>query len=62
MKTFRVVKPEYVNKTFRMPKELVEELEKLAQAKDISLNSLIVQCCTYALENREDDVEPMLKG
>ena len=48
---FSVKKPQYVNKTFRMPMELVQKLESLAQEKQVSLNSLIVQCCDYALEN-----------
>lgn len=51
---FKVTKPEYTNKTFRMPAELVKELEKLAQDKQISLNQLVIQCCNYALENIED--------
>lgn len=48
---FQIQKPEYTNKTFRMPSELVARLEKLAQANDISLNQLVVQCCNYALEH-----------
>ncbi len=48
---FRIEKPEYVNKTFRLPQELSQELEQLAQEKDISLNQLVVQCCRYALEH-----------
>lgn len=48
---FSVKKTEFVNKTFRMPQELVEKLEKLAQEKGVSLNNLIVQCCEYALDN-----------
>ena len=48
---FRIEKTEYVNKTFRLPQELVQELERLAQAKDVSMNQLVVQCCRYALDN-----------
>lgn len=50
---FKIEKPEYVNKTFRMEKKLVEQLEQLAQNENISVNSLVIQCCTYALENLE---------
>lgn len=50
---FKIEKPEYVNKTFRMEKKLVEQLEKLAQDENISVNSLVIQCCNYALENLE---------
>lgn len=48
---FRVEKTEYVNKTFRMPAELVRELECLAQEKQVSMNQLVIQCCKYALSN-----------
>lgn len=51
---FRIEKTEYTNKTFRLPVPLVTELEHLAQAKDISVNQLVIQCCRYALENLED--------
>lgn len=50
---FKVTKPEYSNKTFRMPNDLINELEKLAQEKEISLNQLVIQCCKYALDNLE---------
>ena len=52
---FKVKKEEHINKTFRMPLELVKKLEKLAQEKKVSLNNLVVQCCEYALENIDDD-------
>ena len=51
---FRIEKPEHTNKTFRLPVKLVTDLETLAQAKDISVNQLVIQCCRYALENLED--------
>ena len=51
MIVFQIKRVEYVNKTFRMPEELVEKLQILAQAKNVSLNNLVVQCCEYALEN-----------
>lgn len=47
---FEVKKTEYINKTFRMPIELVKDLEKLAQKESISLNNLIIQCCQYCLD------------
>lgn len=50
-KEFRIQKIEYVNKTFRMPKTLVDELGLVAQESDISVNELIIQSCQYALEN-----------
>ena len=42
-----------VSKTFRLPAELVEEMEKLAHDNKISLNKLVVQCLLYAMENIE---------
>ncbi len=48
---FKVTKPQHINKTFRMPAELINELEKLAQEKDVSLNQLVIQCCQYALKH-----------
>jgi len=55
MAEFEVIKPEYINKTFRMNIELVKRLEVLAQEKDVSLNNLVVQCCEYALENLKEE-------
>lgn len=50
---FKVEKPEFVNKTFRMEKKLVERLEQIAQQENISVNALVVQCCNYALDDME---------
>jgi len=52
---FEVKKPEHINKTFRMPVDLVKRLEILAQAKQVSLNNLIIQCCEYALDNLDNN-------
>ena len=54
MEQFRVEKTEYVNKTFRLPKDLVTELSVLAQQKNVSLNQLVIQCCRYSRNNLED--------
>lgn len=51
---FNVKKTEMINKTFRLPVELVRQLELLAQQKEVSLNNLVQQCCQYALDNLED--------
>jgi len=48
---FRLKKEETTSKTFRMPIELIERLEKLADEKDLSLSKVIIQCCEYALQN-----------
>ena len=51
---FDVKKPEMVNRTFRMPLDLIKRLEVVAQEKGVSLNNLVRQCCEYALENLND--------
>ncbi len=50
---FKIEKPEMINKTFRMPLELIKEMQQVAQNKDISLNKLVILCCEYALKNLE---------
>jgi predicted HicB family RNase H-like nuclease len=51
---FEIEKPIYVNKTFRIEKEFLEELEKVAQQNKISVNSLVIQCCKYALSHMDN--------
>lgn len=48
---------ETVSKSFRLPVEMVNQLDKLAYENDISLNQLIIQCLNYALENLESEDE-----
>lgn len=48
---FKIKKIESSNKTIRMPNDLIEELEHLANSNDISFNQIVLQCCQYALEN-----------
>lgn len=48
---FKIEKPEYVNRTFRITKELAETLSEIAQREGISVNELVVQCCNYAISN-----------
>ena len=50
---FSLKKEETVSKTFRMPKELLERLEKLADEKGMSLSKVVIQCCEYSLKNLE---------
>ena len=42
---------DYVTKTFRLPVEQVNELDKLAYENNLSLNQLVIQCLNFALEN-----------
>ncbi len=48
---FKIKKTKYVNKTFRISKDLNERLSKIAQDESISVNELVVQCCEFALAN-----------
>jgi predicted HicB family RNase H-like nuclease len=48
---FQVKKEEYINKTFRLPVDLVKKLEIIAQSENVSLNNLIIQCCQYSISN-----------
>lgn len=50
---FKIEKPEMINKTFRLPAKLIQELQTVAQDKGVSLNNLIRQCCEYALKELE---------
>lgn len=50
---FKIEKTEMINKTFRLPLKLVQELQIVAQNKEVSLNNLVLQCCEYALNHLE---------
>lgn len=52
---FEIKKPEFVNKTFRLEKSLVDRLNQYASQSDVSLNNLVAQCCEYALSNMKDE-------
>ena len=52
---FKKEKTEMVNKTFRLPSELIEQLSVVAQNKGVSLNNLVKQCCEYALNHLDKE-------
>ncbi len=52
---FNIKKNETINKTFRIPLDLMKKLESIAQQKNVSVNNLIIQCCEYALDNLPTD-------
>ena len=52
---FEVKKAKSSNKTIRMPDELIEKLQYIADKNDISFNQLVVQCCEYALDDMNKD-------
>lgn len=44
-----------VSKSFRLPIELVDELEQIAADNKLSLNQLVIQCLQYSLDNLDMD-------
>ncbi|MGN0413262.1 MAG: hypothetical protein ACI4FV_09520 [Lachnospiraceae bacterium] len=48
---FEIKRQEYVNRTYRIPKELADRLSQVAQQENISVNELVVQSCEFALNN-----------
>ncbi len=46
---------DYVNKTFRLPTEIVDTLEDVAKNKNSSLNKVIIQCLEFAIENMDEE-------
>ena len=51
---FKIPKEEYINRTFRLRKELVDQMETICNEKNISLNKLTVLCIEYALANLDE--------
>jgi hypothetical protein len=43
------------NKTVRLPIEMIDEVQKLANENNLSFNSVIQQCVQYALDNMKED-------
>lgn len=51
---------ETTNRTFRFPKSLLDKMSVIAQKENVSLNSFVVQCCEYAVNdmgNSSDEKE-----
>ena len=51
---FEIKKNQNSNKTIRMPNDLIDKIQTLADKNNISFNQLVVQCCEYALKNMID--------
>ena len=45
---------ETANRTFRFPKPLLDKMSVIAQKENVSLNSFVVQCCEYAIDNFQE--------
>lgn len=46
---------DYENKSLRLPKDLIEKIQHLANENQISFNKVVIQCIEYALENLEEE-------
>ena len=46
---------EMLNKTFRLPASLLDELAKIAEHEKVSVNNLVRQCCEYAISNMKTE-------
>ena len=44
-----------LNKTLRLKESMINELQELANKKDISFNYLVSQMLQYCLDNLDDD-------
>ena len=55
---FKVKKIESLNKTVRLPSNLIEQLERIANVNDISFNQMVIQCCEYALSHLCEEETP----
>lgn len=45
---------EYENKSLRLPKDLIEIVQQLANENNMSFNRVVIQCIEYAIENMEE--------
>ena len=48
---FEIQNQQKSNKTIRMPNELIDRLQTIADQNNISFNQLVVQCCEYAIND-----------
>jgi len=44
---------EYENKSLRLPKDLIDKVQNLANENSLSFNKVVIQCIEYALANME---------
>lgn len=47
----------YENKSLRLPKDLIDEVQKLATENEMSFNKVVIQCIEYALDHTEKTPE-----
>ena len=56
MEKFYIEKEEYINKTFKMSTKLTDQMNKICDNKNISLNKLVVECIEYALNHSDMEI------
>lgn len=44
-----------VSKTLRLPEDIVDEIQKIADKKNLSFNKVVIEFLKFGLENFEDD-------
>ena len=44
---------EYENKSLRLPKDLIDQVQNLANENNMSFNKVVIQCIEYALGDME---------
>lgn len=49
---------EYENKSLRLPKDLIDKVQNLANENALSFNKVVIQCIEYALDNMENEDTP----
>ena len=47
------LKAEYENKSLRLPKDLIDQVQNLANENNMSFNKVVIQCIEYALGDME---------
>lgn len=45
---------EYENKSLRLPVDLIEKVQELADKNDLSFNKVVIQCIDYALDHMDN--------
>ncbi len=46
---------EYENKSLRLPKELIDKVQDLANKNNMSFNKVVIQCIEYDLNNMQEE-------
>ncbi len=48
---------EHENKSLRLPKDLIDKVQALADKNDVSFNRVVIQCIEYALSGMPNEPE-----